>query len=316
MSATRGRAALGLAGARAVLARRLAVLSVAALGALSNSPTRAWGDEGHEVIAIIAAHDLEPKVLEKVEALLQGDGSGLTSRDLAHEATWADHYRDSDRDGARVRYQATRAWHFVDLELRHPDLTLACHGRPRIAPGLPASRGPAEDCVVDKIDQFQLELATRTTPPEERRLALQFLLHFVGDLHQPLHASDDHDQGGNLKHTSGAGLRPGNLHRDWDADFVERLGSGADEIAARLIERVTAADRLRWRSGTPEQWAFETYGISRAEAYGALPTADARHRYLLSAQYVDQAMGVTAQQLEKAGVRLAWLLNQALHREE
>ena len=284
----------------------------ASLVLLGSIPAWGFGDEGHEVIALIAAHDLEPGVLAKAEALLAGDASGLTPRDLAHEATWADRYRDSDRDGAGVRYRATRDWHFIDLELHGPDLIRACHGRPRIPPGSPASEGPAEDCIVDKIDEFQAELAAGATPTAERRLALEFLLHLVGDLHQPLHASDDHDKGGNLERTRGPGLRPGTLHHDWDTEFVARLGASPDEIAARLLARVTAADRLRWRSGTPEQWAFETFGIARAHAYGALPAPDARDHYTLSAAYIEQATEVTAQQLEKAGVRLAWLLNQAL----
>jgi hypothetical protein len=293
----------------------LAALCVGLLGALSSNLTWSWGDTGHEAIALIAAHDLEPAVLEKVGALLQGDTSGLTARDLAHEATWADHYRDSDRDGAQVRYLGTRAWHFVDLELRGPDLTSACNGRPRLARGSLASQGPAEDCIVDKIEQFRLELAAPATSVDERRLALQYLLHFVGDLHQPLHASDDHDRGGNDKRTRGSGLRPANLHHDWDTEFVARLGGSADEIAGRLLARVTAADRLRWCRGTPEQWAFETYGIARARVYGELPAPDARGRYYLTAANVASATEVTAEQLEKAGVRLAWLLNEALGTE-
>jgi hypothetical protein len=105
---------------------------------------------------------------------------------------WADKYRDSDRDTTRNRYEATWRWHFVDIELGQQDLGPACFGHPALPPGVPASKGPPRACVVDKINQFAAELGDPATGASEQLLALQFLLHFVGDLHQPLHAADDH----------------------------------------------------------------------------------------------------------------------------
>src|SRR6202035_2254805 len=131
--------------------------------------------------------------------MLAADTDNLTAHDIADEATWADKYRDSDRKGAKERYLATRLWHFVDIELFKPDLDQACFGRPRLPDGTVASNGPAQACIVDKIEQFTAELADPGTNPEERLLALKFLLHLIGDLHQPLHAADDHDSGGNRK---------------------------------------------------------------------------------------------------------------------
>jgi hypothetical protein len=119
----------------------------------------------------------------------------LTGHDIASEATWADKYRDSDRDTTKIRYEGTREWHFVDIELVQPNLASACFGHPPLPPGAPASRGPPRACVVDKIDQFAAELRNPATTASEQLLALKFLLHFVGDLHQPLHAADDHDAG-------------------------------------------------------------------------------------------------------------------------
>ena len=75
-------------------------------------PARAWGDEGHEIISLIAEHYLEPAVLAKVSTLLAADTDTLTDHDIASEATWADKYRDSHRDTTKIRYQATRQWHF------------------------------------------------------------------------------------------------------------------------------------------------------------------------------------------------------------
>ena len=85
----------------------------------------AWGDEGHAIIALIAEHYLQPPVRAQVDTLLIGDHSGLSAdTSIAGEASWADRYRDADRDTTRVHYLQTRAWHYVDIELDHPDLRL------------------------------------------------------------------------------------------------------------------------------------------------------------------------------------------------
>jgi hypothetical protein len=273
-----------------------------------------WGDEGHEVIGLIAAHYLEPAVRARVHGLLSEDDTGLVERDIAHESTWADKYRDSDRDGYKRRYLATRDWHFVNLEITGMDLNRACYGRRPLAAGVPASAGPAEDCIIDKIDQFYAELGDPAISRGERRVALQFLLHLVGDLHQPLHASDDHDQGGNRKLASGPNIGSDNLHHDWDTEFVARLGGSDADISRALIARTSDADRARWSSGTPLDWAVETYAVSRQHTYGLLPAASEGGAVQLSQAYIDDATAVTAEQLSKAGVRVAFMLNRALGR--
>lgn len=287
---------------------------MAAAGALclSSGAAFAWGDEGHEVIGLIADHYLEPRVRKRVQAILAGDGSGLTARDFAHEATWADKYRDSDRDSTKVRYNTTRNWHFVDLELDGADADRACFGHPKLPPGTQASAGPAQDCVIDKIDEFAAELKDPRTDAAERRLALQFLLHFVGDVHQPLHAADDHDQGGNRKVATTRGIGSNNLHHDWDSEFVARLGANEAEIAQRLIANISDAQRLRWSAGTATDWAMESYSVAKSHVYGSLPAPERPNHYELTAAYLDDATAVTAEQLSKAGVRLAQVLNQTL----
>jgi hypothetical protein len=297
---------------RAAPALRAALLACVAAGLSIGQGAGAWGDEGHEVVGLIAEHYLTPAVRARVEALLATDDSGLTPRDIAHEATWADKYRDSDRDGSKQRYYATRNWHFVDLELDGPDLIGACHGRPPLPADTPASRGPEEDCIVDKIDEFQAELRNPRISPGERLLALQFLLHFVGDLHQPLHAADDHDQGGNRKLASAPGIRTGKLHHDWDTEFVARLGADDTDIADRLIARITDAELRQWSRGTPGDWAQESFSAAAADHRHASSPPGGAHRYQLPDSYVVDAIRTTAQQLSKGGVRLAHVLNQAL----
>jgi len=275
----------------------------------------AWGNEGHEVIGRIAGALLEPAVRDRVNAILASDTSGLTpDTGIGPESIWADHYRDSDRDTTQQRYRGTRNWHFVDLELEHADLAAACFGRPTLAPGVAASSGPAEDCIVDKIQEFRAELGNPLTPPEERLLALQFLLHLVGDIHQPLHACDDHDQGGNARHVTGPGLRGGNLHHDWDVEFVARLGSDPVALAAALVAEITPAARQRLGDDDldPERWALESYALAREHVYLPLGAPGPDGRTLLTAAYIDDATAVVRLQLLRAGVRLAALLNQAL----
>jgi hypothetical protein len=273
----------------------------------------AWGDEGHAVVALIAEHYLDPKVHEQVRVLLEGDSSGLVAdRSMAGESVWADRYRDSDRDGARARYEATRRWHYVDLELDGPNVTRACYGRPLLPAGTPASAGVAGDCIVDKIDQFQAELSDARSSRDERRVALQFVLHLVGDLHQPLHAADDHDQGGNLELVDAPGLSAGNLHQYWDTQFVQALGSDPRTIADMLIGRISPSDQKSWQSGTTADWALESFAVARSIAFRSLPVAYETHHYHLSEDYVHRAQEAVPLQLERAGVRLAFILNKTL----
>jgi hypothetical protein len=273
-----------------------------------------WGEEGHEIVALIAQHYLDPGVRDRAEALLAGDTSALTSdRSLVSEALWADRYRDSDRDGARVHYEATRQWHYVDVELDGPDLTQACFGRPAWVAGTPASSGPAADCIVDKLEQFEAELKDVHTALAERRLALQFVLHLAGDIHQPLHASDAHDQGGNQEQVQADGQSPGTLHRYWDVEFVRALGSDPGAVADNLIAQIGPDEIRACQFGTAADWARESYAVGKQISFGRLPPAIAPHRYQLSADYVQTAVDAVRLQLKRAGLRLACVLNRDLH---
>jgi len=250
-----------------------AAMAITAM-ALRSGPAIAWGDEGHEVIGWVAQAFLEPAVRQKANALLAADTDSLTAHNIADASTWADKFRDTNENGAR---RNTGQWHFVDLELDEPDLTSACFGRPRLPAGVLASNGPPEDCVVDKIDQFLTELAAPTTDPAERVVALKFVLHLVGDVHQPLHASDDHDKGGNRKRASANGLRSGTLHHYWDTEFVEQLGSSPKQIAAALVERISPADARAWRKEAPPTGLLTRSGWRRTMRTGSfrLPTGAA-----------------------------------------
>lgn len=275
-------------------------------------PAFGWGDDGHRIIALLAEPHLTAPVRAKVRALLAGDTSGLTGPSFADQATWADKWRDSDRNTTRERYERTREWHYVNIRLADANIDAACHGRPALPAGTPASAGPPRACLIDKIDQFIVELRDPRTPPDERRLALQFLLHFIGDLHQPLHAGDDSDRGGNDKKVLLPGFNPDNLHQFWDTTVVRRLGPRPERVARELSRTIGPVQRRDWSRGTPSDWARESYVVARTRTYAGLPGPGDDGRRSLTPAYVADATQTAKQQLCKAGVRLAWVLNTAL----
>jgi len=281
----------------------------------------AWGDDGHRVVALIALNHMEEGAKAKLVQLLQSDPlsfemhaqAGSTSESLDRQATWADYYRDSDRGKPNgPRYTRTNHWHYVDIELKSGSLDNACFNYPRLPPGVPASDGAADDCVVDKLMQFAAELADPATATGERQFAVKFIMHFVGDLHQPLHASDDQDRGGNEKKVKSAGLAQGNLHHYWDTEFVHALGPTPEDIAKKLDDQISKTQILQWSSSDPRTWATESFALAKREGYGRLPAPDVKGVYVLDENYVNDARSVVANQLSKAGIRLASTLNALL----
>jgi hypothetical protein len=270
----------------------------------------AWGEEGHEIIGHIAWREMTPRARADAAQLLQRPD--LDAAGFAAETLWADRWRDSNRTGAKVHYDATREWHYVDVELRRPDLAAACFGHAPLPDGVLASAGPAHACIVDKIEQFRVELADASLPTAERAQSLRFLMHFIGDLHQPLHAGDDLDRGGNDKRVFAAGFRAGTLHYYWDSVFVGRLGENSAAVAQAVAADSTSRERSAWRAGTSAEWAMESFRLAHSVAYGRLPAPTAGGGYELGDDYINAATAAVRLQLARAGVRLAWFLNQAL----
>jgi hypothetical protein len=266
----------------------------------------AWGDDGHKVVALIAEHYLTPDVRNTVSALLAQDTDPLTAHDIASEATWADKYRNHHRETAQ--------WHFVDIELDNPDINAACFDRAPLQAGTLASNGPPQACILDKIIQFISEIERPATDPEERLVALKFLLHFLGDMHQPLHSSDNHDRGGNSVKVivDGFDHKPRDeLHAFWDTQFVDGLGRAPATIARQLIEQITPEQKAQWEPGSVNDWAMEAFQISKSDVYGDPPLSTNALQHL-DANYVSRAESDVALQLSRAGVRLAYILNTAL----
>ena len=161
-----------------------------------------------------------------------------------------------------------------------------------------------------RSNQFLAELKNPKTDFEERLLALKFLLHFVGDLHQPLHTADNHDRGGNeVKVWSGSKALA--LHHLWDVEFVHALARMPVTLSQVLLMQITPAQAANWKAGTPEDWAWEVFAIAQEHTYGD-PPLSAGETAQLNRAYVENAKADVALQLSRAGVRLAHLLNQTL----
>jgi len=256
---------------------------VLAAGLILSTPQRAaaWGTEGHEIVALIAAHELSAPARAQVTHLL-----GSTAM-MAHQANWADEIRDQRPD--------TGAWHYVDIPLG--------------APGYDARRDcPERACVIAQIENDRRILANRKLGDGARAEALRFLIHFVADIHQPLHAADNDDKGGNQVRVV-MGRERASLHRVWDADVVEVQGRDSGPVADTILRAVSPAQRQAWASGTPAGWANEAHAIARDQIY---PPLAGRHEVRLPRDYAWRQAGLTRMQLAKAGLRLAWLLNGTL----
>jgi hypothetical protein len=305
---------------------------------LGCGPCLAWGNEGHEIIGTVAAGILEresPDTLKRVNAILKRDKDDLTDHDIASEATWADAFRES----SPTARQATRQWHFVDIDFDSPDINKACFGN--VEASAPASEGLPNDCVVHKIDGFKAELADPDTPQKEQLLALKFLLHFVGDVHQPLHAATHidpdtktEDAGGNcVGILHGNATVPVRLHSYWDTALVQKaVGKDVDTAADKVSALLTNPNVGKWSGGTASDWAKESFQIAKAKVYGGVIDKEPeqtdfmftdRHGepdarcgpskvFRTDADYDTRGKATVKEQLAKAGLRLARLLQEAL----
>jgi len=242
-------------------------------------PALAWGPEGHDLVARIADAQLTPTAHAQVAEILGPNVS------MASISSWADQVR-------RQR-EASGPWHYVDIPIDKPRLDRA--------------RDCAkEGCVVTAIESDEAALRNPATPAVERREALMFLIHFIGDMHQPLHSSDHKDRGGNEVHVIFFD-RPGNLHGTWDSGLLARMGKEDDLFPVLLKE--AEQHYKKWSKGTPEQWANESHKAAVKITYGKLPKVAAGTPEPLGADYEVAADPVIREQIEKAGDRLARTLN-------
>ena len=279
---------------------------------LSSPHLGAWGREGHRVVARVAAKNLTPDARKKVAAILGTTTAGVESA-MATASTWPD---DIDK-----RDTGTEGWHFIDI--------------PVSAPFSVAGLCAGHNCVLDQIENIRDRLKTNMTgfklkqPPNPPRpmtsQELAFLIHLVGDLHQPLHAAANGDRGGNcvpLLHplVHGNGSQTTDLHAAWDADEVfavfAKLGNES-ATATTLFQRFKSGAQVP--AGTIAGWAHESNDLARTDIYQKLmiPThaappgvcATGIAKVDVTKAYLDGNTADVEQRLMRAGIRLSNLLN-------
>ncbi len=237
-----------------------------------------WGREGHEIIVMLAENYMLPETSNRMRKL-------LAPQSLEAASAWADEYR--------TRHRETAAWHYINIPLMDSVLDL----------GRECAHG---DCVVAKTEEFTTILNDPGADRDAKAQALKFVIHLVGDLHQPLHDEDNGDKGGNSRRVIFGG-RLDNLHWVWDAGLLQHMTRDPAALAALLKARITARDQQAWEKGSIEDWVMEGHQLAQAVAYGDLPTNE--NPASITAQYERQADAVIKLQLERAGVRLAYLLD-------
>jgi hypothetical protein len=275
-----------------------AALLLAAPGAL------AWGPQGHRTIGAIADRLLTPAAHAAVLRILQDDRdkfdapSGRTT--LEAVSVWADELHGTPT--------ARPSWHYDDVPI--------CGSEEK------ARYCPDGQCNTEQLKRLIGVLGDARAPPRERDEALKWVVHLVGDIHQPLHAADNGDHGGNLVPVALEGVHTRgreNLHRAWDNDLVQLVLHARNrqqpppDIDALAAEASNLAQQVG--QGSPDSWARESNNLARNVAYhyagfacNSLP-ADV---VVLDAAYLDDAELVVRERLLLAGARLAALLNRAL----
>jgi nuclease S1 len=266
-------------------AKLLAAAAVAAL--LSAAPAFAWGKTGHRVVAAIADTQLSGLARAHVKEILGGAES------LDEAATWPDEMRS---DPAPFWQKTATPWHYVTLN------------------GIIYDHAPSEGDALEALGHFRSVLQDPKASLADKQLALRFVVHLVGDLHQPLHVGKCCDRGANDVKVSWFG-KPTNLHAVWDSQLVDDEQLSFTELAAKLERHTSAQDVIDWWDINPRDWISES-GEIRDTLYPrpAAKTAKAKKGKgpalpELSYAYVYKFTPVMERRLQQAGVRLAAYLN-------
>lgn len=284
-----------------------AVALLLLLGLLLAGPVIAWSALGHKLVGELAQRHLTPAANAEVSRLLAGEPDPT----LAGVATWADTLRDSNPE----RFKQTSRWHYVNLSSDN------C----RYAPERDCKDG---ECVIAAISAQRAILADRSQPIEARRDALKFIVHLVGDVHQPMHANARNDQGGNKYQISlrtdiqpeayardryVGGVMGTNLHSVWDYYVLAERGLDLEQYAARL-DREPWPPVLDRNAVTPASWASESCALT--EARQLYPKQNGQEVHKLDRSYSDKHRALAEQRIRIAAYRLATLLNETLEQRQ
>lgn len=297
------------------------------------APAFPWGCEAHRTIAMIALAELSPNARSMSSRLLEnatGNAglhrfcapSGLVP--FADMSTWADDIREKRRE--------TAPWHYIDIPLGT--------ARNMMYEACPSATGCITSVIRGQLDVLRSSVASNAQKTE----ALLFVIHLIGDLHQPLHAATNNDRGGNClpvtffdqkpaESRSGENFHP-NLHAVWDTDLVERIAKSRGPAAfadALSLEFAAESDEWKKQRINLDDWAWESHELAVDPAYSALPRkvpveaprpvascADDNHigermsqlHEKIDSRYLREVSPAIRRQLARAGTRLAMVLNE------
>jgi hypothetical protein len=262
--------------------------AAALLFCIATPRTWAWGREGHRLTALVADNYLTPETRAAIKDLLGKDS-------IADVASWADEYRQEHPETAK--------WHFADTPS-----TETTYNRDRDCPVSSDPTSKWRDCVVDRIVYFEMRLADKSLSHDQRAEALKYLIHFIGDIHQPLHIMGDARGGNQIAVTFMGSTQCGtykcNLHGVWDDEMIEHHNMNEKKYTAYLVADIQEHDWEKLAGGNPPQWATAShqYAIKAFAPNGALITKE----------YYTEEIAVVDSQLALGGLRLARVLNTIL----
>ncbi len=285
----------------AIRLRFRSLLAAALLCLGTTSTALAWAPLGHALVGELAQRHLDPKAQAEVARLLAGEPAPT----LAGIASWADELRNTDPE----RFKATSRWHYINAKGGGCDfdLTRDC---------------PDGDCVVGALDRQLAILADRKQPLDARRDALKFVVHLVGDEHQPMHAGNRPDSGGNRFQVSLRtplepeayarksyvdGVMGTNLHSVWDYYILASRGLALRDYADALDSKANPPAAPLPGAGVLQEWAGASCRL--IDAHGLYPGED---QHKMDHIYLDRFRPLAEARVQLAGKRLAQLLNQAL----
>jgi hypothetical protein len=272
---------------------------------LWSASSPAYGPEGHRIVAEIAQAHLTPATAAQIQTLLahdldkSGNPSGRTS--IAEVASWADEIK-----GTPVGDQ-DKPWHYDDV--------------PVCGPVNHDTYCPSGNCASTQIDHFVGVLKDPNAAERDRNEALKWIVHLIGDIHQPLHAATRGDGGGNSVKVSLSGIGTTSshptLHGIWDTELVAQTISDNGGEPSFVGAAISDCDQQVWLRGSVSDWITESHNLARDIVYANLPggfvcQAPDTQTVPLGVDYYTAAKPVLEVQLRKAGIRLAKVLNDAL----
>jgi hypothetical protein len=238
-----------------------------------------FGFVGHRSVGKIAENNLTPTAKAAVQDL-------LGKETLAGVSTWADEVR------TQPEYKSTASWHFLNLPLGLNYIEFE-----RQIEGMNNSN------VYSALVKAEHDLINPSISKERKIEALKFVVHFVGDMHQPMHISRSEDKGGNTIQLNYNG-KGTNLHSLWDSKLVERQGLAFEQIADSA--KPSSKQIAQWQQEPQLKWAWESYQIS-SKLYAEVDLMKSRS---INEEYYKKHMPVINQRIQQAGFRLAAVLNE------